>query len=100
MRNARSSIRPKVGLEDRRDTGWKITRLANGGLSAVTESDEQKENQNTEGASEDIGNVAERTFKANAWDTTLWVDSYRGGCCVGRGADKRGRRIVLKLFYG
>jgi hypothetical protein len=85
-----------VGLEDRK--GWRETGLANGGLSAVTANDEPYENQNTERASEDIGNVADRTSKANAWDTTLWVDPYRGGWCVGRGADKKSGCIVLKLF--
>jgi hypothetical protein len=75
-----------------------MTRLANSGLSAVTKNDKKEENQDTERASDNIGNVADRTFKANAWDTTLWVDSYRGGCCVGRGADKKGRCMVLKLF--
>lgn len=59
---------------------------------------EQEENQNTERASEDIGNVADGIFKANAWDSTLWVDSHRGGCCIGRGADKKRRCMVLKLF--
>jgi hypothetical protein len=66
-----------LGLEDRK--GWRETGLANGGLSAVTANDEPDENQNTERAGEYIGNVADRTFKANAWDTTLWVDPYRGG---------------------
>ncbi|SRR6266478_3506902 len=66
-----------VGSEDRK--GWKAARHANGSLSAVTTYDEPDENQNTERASEDIGDVADRTFKANAWDTTLWIDSYRGG---------------------
>jgi len=66
-----------VGLEDRK--GWRETGLANGGFSAVTANDEPDENQNAERASEDIGNVADRTFKANAWDATLWVDPYRGG---------------------
>jgi hypothetical protein len=78
--------------------GWRITGLADGGLSAVTVSYEQEENQNTERASEDICNVADGIFKANAWDSTLWVDSHRGGCCIGRGADKKRRCMVLKLF--
>jgi hypothetical protein len=86
-----------VGLEDRK--GWMATVLANGGLSAVTANDKPDENQNTERAGEDIGNVADRTFKANAWDTTFWVDPYRGGWCVGRGADEKSGCIVLKLFY-
>ncbi len=77
MRNARSSIRPRGMV--RISKGRRTSGLANGGLSTVTMKDEPDESQNAERASEDIGNVANRTFKASAWDTTLWVDSYRGG---------------------
>jgi hypothetical protein len=66
-----------VGLEDRLD--WMVSGLANGGLSAVTANDKPYENQNTERAGKDIGNVADRTVKANARNTTLGVDPYRGG---------------------
>jgi hypothetical protein len=86
-----------VGLKDRK--GSMVTGLANGGLSAVTANDKPDENQNTERAGEDIGNVADRTVKANAWDTTLWIDPYWGGWCVGRGADEKSGCVALKLFY-
>ena len=74
-------------------------RLTDGSLSMVTAIDKPEDNNATETASEDIGDVAYGIFKADTWDTTRWVDPHRGGCCVGRAADKKSRCVVLKLFY-
>jgi hypothetical protein len=75
-------------------------RLTDGGLSIVTSIDKREDNNTTETTSEDIGDVANRAFKANARNATCWVDSHRSGCCVGRAAPKEIRCIMLKLFYG
>lgn len=88
-----------LGVRLKGRNGWRETKLANGGLSAVTANDKPYENQNTEKAGEDIGNIADRTVKANAWDATLWVDPYGGGWRVGRGANEKVGCVVLKLFF-
>jgi len=93
------------------DTAWnwvgnleggagKTMILTDGGLSIVTAIDKPEDNNATETTSEDIGDVANGILKADAWDATRWIDSHRGGCCVGRAADKESRCVVLKLFYG
>ena len=74
-------------------------RLTDGGLSMITAIDKPEDNNGTETTSEDIGDVAYGIFKADAWDTTRWIDPHWGGCCVGRAADKKSRCVVLKLFY-
>jgi hypothetical protein len=66
----------------------------------VTVIDKEEDDNNTETTGEDIGDVADGIFKANAWDTAHWIDSYWSGCCIGRVADKKSRCMVLKLFYG
>jgi hypothetical protein len=54
-------------------------RLTDGGLPMVTLIDKPEDNNATETTSEDIGDVADRVFKADAWDATRWIDSHRGG---------------------
>jgi hypothetical protein len=89
----------KLKEEGKKVDGEKCTKFdtTDSGLSVVTVIDKEEDDSDTETTGEDIGDVADGIFKANAWDTAHWIDSYWGGCCIGRAADKKSRCMVLKL---
>jgi len=95
----KGACREELKEEGKKVNGEKCTKFdtADGSLSIVTAIDKPEDNNATETTSEDIGDVANGILKADSWDATRWIDSHRGGCCVGRAADKESRRIVLKL---